>query len=147
MRLLALFAQVGTTAALGLAIACSGQVYSAQAISLVAGSSALDANDQLDWSSLGPAQPFNVLPNTFTATSTGGIGLTVSISPTTIPGVTPPLVFQTAPSPAGIPTNFAAGDFILLTGLTPGVSPPLAILDPLISHLAVLFLDPVHKSQ
>jgi hypothetical protein len=143
MRQLGLFARATTIAALGfLSVALSVPVYSAQAFSLVTGRSALGANDQLDWSSLGPAQPFNILPNTFTARSTGGIGLSVSIPQTTTPGVTPPLVFQTAPSPSGIPTNFASGDYILLTGLTPGVFPSPGNPGP----INILFNSPVFGS-
>jgi hypothetical protein len=106
-----------------LAALFNAQTYSAQAVSLVTGRADLGANDQIDWSSLGPTRPFNILPNTFSATSSGGVGLTVAIPATSVKGITPPLVFQTAPPPTGIPTNFAAGDFVLLTGLTPGVFP------------------------
>ena len=41
-----------------------------------------------------------------------------NIAESNIPGVTSPLVFQTLPQP-GIPTNFAAGDFLLFTGFNP----------------------------
>jgi len=92
------------------------------ALTLVTQRAALGANDQVDWSSLGSATPFLVLPNSFEATSAGGLGLSVQIPPPT-PGITPPLVFQTLPPPNGIPTNFAPGDFILFTGLMPGSFP------------------------
>jgi hypothetical protein len=123
MRSSKLFNQTYSTVIVFLTVLLGAQIDSAQAVSLVTLRSDLGANDQLNWSSLGPAQPFNILPNTFSATSTGNVGLTVSIPATATPGITPPLVFQTAPSPNGIPTNFASGDFILLTGLTPGVFP------------------------
>ena len=52
--------------------------------------------------------------------------------------MTPPLLFQTLPSP-GIPTNFASGDFILFTGLRPG--PPPAVGNP--GPLTITFDRPV----
>lgn len=69
----------------------------------------------MNWSSLGFTSPFKVLPNNFSVTSEQGLKLN--------PQITPPLVFQTLPSPPGIPTNFAKGDFILFTGNTPGTFP------------------------
>ncbi|MEH2191347.1 MAG: hypothetical protein V7K98_01585 [Nostoc sp.] len=85
---------------------------------------ALGGNDELDWGSLGkvfnPSAPnFSVfLPNSFSATSQGGLGLDINIAPTNNPRVTPPFVFQTLPSP-GIRSNFAPGDFILFGGIDP----------------------------
>lgn len=86
-----------------------------QAITLVTQRAALRGDDQLNWSSLGPTNPFNLLPNTFSTTSEGGLGIEVSI-PSAGSNFTPPLVFQTLPPPSGIPTNFASGDFLLFTG-------------------------------
>ena len=108
-------------------------------ITFVSDRAALGASDRLDWSSLGPVQPpFKILPNSFSVTSEGGLGISVNIPQATTPGVTPPLVFQTLPSP-GIPTNFAKGDFILLTGLRPG--PPPALGNP--GPLTITFDRPV----
>lgn len=102
----------------------------AQAITLVTERTALGSNDQLDWSSLGPANPFNFLPNSFSTTSEGGLGLQVDI-PSAGAGFTPPLVFQTLPPPSGIPTNFASGDFLLFTGFIPGGFPAIGNPGPL----------------
>lgn len=100
-------------------------------ITFVSDRAALGASDRLDWSSLGPVQPpFKILPNSFSVTSEGGLGISVNIPQATTPGITPPLVFQTLPSP-GIPTNFANGDFVLLTGLRPGPPPALGNPGPL----------------
>ena len=91
-----------------------------QTLTLVTERANIAGNDQLDWASLGQATPFKVLPYSFAATSENGLGVNVNVpflSPNT--GITPPLVFQTAPLPRGIPTNFAAGDSILFTGLDP----------------------------
>jgi hypothetical protein len=96
---------------------------SSQAASLITDRASLQGNDQLDWSTLGFTPPFKFLPNNFSATSVQGLPLNVQIPPTPSPSITPPLVFQTLPPPTGIPTNFAKGDFILLTGLTPGQFP------------------------
>jgi hypothetical protein len=93
-----------------------------KAITFVTDRTALRGNDQVDWSSLGAANPFNVLPNSFSATSERGLGLSVDIPKLNFPGLTPPLVFQTLPSP-GISTNFAKGDFLLFTGFIPGSFP------------------------
>ena len=110
-----------------------------KAITLVTERTALEGNDRVNWSSLGPTQPFNVLPNSFTATSLGGLGLTVDIPLPTEPGITPPLVFQTLQPPSGIPTNFASGDFVLLTGLNPRTFPAVGNPGP----LTITFAQPV----
>ncbi|MBP5976820.1 hypothetical protein HW132_29875 [Brasilonema sp. CT11] len=95
----------------------------AQAITFVTERTDLQSNDQVDWSSLGqifnPLSPNTAafLPNSFSAKSEGGLGLNVNIPLSTVPGVTPPFVFQTLFPPNGIPTNFEKGDFVLLTGL------------------------------
>lgn len=84
----------------------------------------INGNDELNWASLGPVvppQPFKVLPPGFTAVSTGGLSVNVNVPPASNPGITPPLLFQTTAT--GIPTNFAAGDFVLFTGLLPGQFP------------------------
>ncbi len=111
-----------------------------QAFSLVTGRTALNGNDLLDWSMLGPVPspaPFKILPNTITTTSQGGVGVTVGIPATTVPGITPPLLFQTAANT--IPTNFASGDFVLFTGLLPGQFPAPGNPGP----LTLLFDTPV----
>ena len=108
-------------------------------LTFVSDRAALGGSDRVDWSILGPVQPpFKVLPNSFSVTSEGGLGISVNIPQTTTPGVTPPLLFQTLPSP-GIPTNFASGDFILFTGLRPG--PPPAVGNP--GPLTITFDRPV----
>ncbi|MHC5773732.1 hypothetical protein [Nostoc sp.] len=84
----------------------------------------LGGNDEVDWGSLGkvfnPSAPsFSAfLPNSFSATSQGGLGLDINIAPTNNPQITPPFVFQTLPSP-GIRSNFAQGDFVLFGGIDP----------------------------
>ncbi|QLE57287.1 hypothetical protein [Nostoc sp. TCL26-01] len=102
---------------------------------LVTERNALGANDEVDWVSLGkvfnPIAPA-FLPNSFAATSQGGLGLNVDIAPKTNPRITQPFVFQTLPPP-GIRTNFAPGDFILFGGIdTSGFQPlPPGSPDPL----------------
>jgi len=108
-------------------------------LTLVSDRAALGGTDRVDWSILGPVPPpFQVLPNSFSVTSEQGLGINVSIPSAAAPGVTPPLLFQTLPSP-GIPTNFASGDFILFTGFRPG--PPPAVGNP--GPLTITFDRPV----
>jgi hypothetical protein len=109
-----------------------------KAITFVTDRTALKGNDQVDWSSLGAANPFNFLPNSFSAKSERGLGLSVDIPKLNFPGLTPPLVFQTLPSP-GIPTNFAKGDFVLFAGFIP--SPPPAPGNP--GPITITFDKPV----
>ncbi|WP_414756187.1 hypothetical protein [Anabaena sp. CCY 9910] len=115
----------------------------AKAVTLVTERASLKANDQIDWLSLGKVfNPFapnraDFLSNSFRATSGGGLGLRVNIP--FVAGVTPPFVFQTAFPPQGIPTNFANGDLILLTGLQPGTFPALGNPGP----LSITFEQPV----
>lgn len=111
-------------------VAVTLQVTTSYGITFVTQSSILGDNDQLDWSSLGVASPFNFLPNSFGATSSNGLKLNVEIPKLNIPGVTPPLVFQTLPPP-GIPTNFAVGDFLLFTGFNPRTFPAVGNPGPL----------------
>jgi hypothetical protein len=80
-----------------------------------------------------------VLPNRFSATSRQGLTLNVQIPPATSPRITPPVVFQTLPPPAGIPTNFANDDFVLFTGNTPGAAPSNGNAGP----LTILFNQPI----
>jgi hypothetical protein len=101
-----------------------------EALTLVKERSLLLGNDRLDWSSLGkvfdpfaPIPNFDAfLPNSFSATSSQGLGLKVNITPP-VPGITPPFVFLNSIPPIGVPTNFANGDLALLTGLQPGIFP------------------------
>ncbi len=102
----------------------------AATLSLVTQRAALEANDEVNWSSLGevfnPVAPdFSAfLPNSFSTTSQDGLSLDVNIPPSNNPNVTPPFVFQTLPSP-GIATNFAQGDFVLFGGIDPAGFAPL----------------------
>ncbi len=97
---------------------------------LVTERAVLGGNDEVNWGSLGkvfnPSAPdFSVfLPNSFLATSQGGLGLDINITPTNNPRITPPFIFQTLPSP-GIRTNFAQKDFILFGGIDPTGFQPL----------------------
>ncbi|BAY29586.1 hypothetical protein NIES2107_14290 [Nostoc carneum NIES-2107] len=108
-----------------------------KAATLVNSRAALESNDQIDWSSLGKVyNPFNpnpnpadFLPNSFSATSQGGLGMNVNIP--NFPGVTPPFVFKTSTIPQGVPTNFADGDFVLFTGLRPGTFPAIGNPGPI----------------
>lgn len=100
-------------------------------LTFVSDRAALEGTDRVDWSILGPVSPpFKVLPNSFSVTSEQGLGVNVNIPLAATPGVTPPLLFQTLPSP-GIPTNFASGDFILVTGLRPDPQPAVGNPGPL----------------
>lgn len=104
-------------------------------ITLVTNRAAISETDRLDWSSLGaisPPSPTKVLPSNFSIISQGGLGINVSIPApifTPPPPITPPLLFQTTAT--SIPTNFASGDFILLTGLKPGTLPAIGNPGPL----------------
>ncbi|WP_193198438.1 hypothetical protein [Nostoc sp. MG11] len=97
---------------------------------LVTERAVLGGNDEIDWVSLGkvfnPSAPdFSAfLPNSFLATSQGGLGLDINIVPTNNSQITSPFVFQTLPPP-GIRTNFAQGDFILFGGIDPTGFQPL----------------------
>ncbi|BAY78965.1 hypothetical protein NIES25_54440 (plasmid) [Nostoc linckia NIES-25] len=86
---------------------------------LVTDRTTFGGNDEVDWVSLGkvfnPVSPA-FLPNSFSATSEGGLGLDVNIAPTNNPLITKPFVFQTSPFP-GIRTNFANGDYVLFGGI------------------------------
>lgn len=120
---------------------------SSQAASFIGDRADLQANDLVDWSSLGVTSTFKILPNDFSATSEQGLKLNVQIPPPLSPQITPPVVFQTLPkSPripvnfgTGVPTNFANGDFILFTGNEPGTFPPNGNSGP----LTISFEQPV----
>ena len=119
----------------GAAISALAILFPMQAlgITLVTDRTALGENDRVEWSSLGPIvppQPFKVLPSNFSTTSVQGMGVNASI-PIVVPPITPPLLFQTASPPSGIPTNFASGDFILFTGLNPATFPAIGNPGPL----------------
>jgi PEP-CTERM motif len=83
---------------------------------------ALGGNDIIDWGTLGNAEPFKQLPNSFSIQSENGLGVSVSVP--SFFGSPQPLVFQTLPVP-GIETNFAIGDRILFTGLSDVLFPPM----------------------
>lgn len=108
-----------------------------KAITLVTERAILKENDQLNWSSLGQIfNPFSpdpsvFLPNTFSAISTGGIGINVEIPLSSSLEITPPFVFQTSFPPFGIPTNFADGDFIFFTGFNPTTFPAVGNAGPI----------------
>ncbi|MGI2903134.1 hypothetical protein [Tolypothrix sp. VBCCA 56010] len=110
-----------------------------KAITFVTDRTALKSNDQVDWSSLGETNPFNFLLNSFSATSQRGLSLNVDI-PLPKAGVSAPFVFQTLPAP-GIATDFASGDYILLTGAKP--NPPL---DGNPGPLSITFDKPVKSA-
>jgi hypothetical protein len=130
----------------GTAIAVLALCFPTQAlgITLVTDRAALGENDRLDWSILGPIvppPPTKTLPYNFDTTSMKGLGVNVNVPVpafTSPPPITPPLLFQT--SATGIATNFAAGDFILFTGLKPGSGIP-AIGNP--GPLTITFNTPV----
>jgi hypothetical protein len=96
-----------------------------RALTLIENRNALLSNDQIEWSSLGKLlNPFapnfeDFLPNTFSAQSSNGLGLTVEI-PSADGDITAPFVFQNNPP---VQTNFGAGDFLLFTGFSPTVIP------------------------
>lgn len=115
--------QLSLTTVTLLAIANPSQA----AVNLVTNRANLGANDQLNWSSVGTIFPPATLTSPITATTPGGLNVTVTIPPAPtsgflppFPPITPPFVFQTN---SVIPTNFANGDFILFTGLQPGPPP------------------------
>jgi hypothetical protein len=133
-----------TTIAVSLSLALISPSF---AVSLVTNRADLNANDSIDWSSLGKVlNPFN--PNfadflgfSFSGTSAGGLGLDVDINPIN-PPITPPFVFKTAPIPQGIPTNFANGDFLLFTGLQFGLFPAPGNPGP----ISISFAQPVRAA-
>ncbi|MDY6781676.1 MAG: hypothetical protein SW833_03835 [Cyanobacteriota bacterium] len=133
------------TAVLLASIVAIASSQSARALSFFTERSAFNSNDRVDWSSLGPVltpppDPSDFLPFSFSATSQKGLNLDVDIPfPPLTSGITPPFVFQTLPSPTGIPTNFAPGDFILFTGLQPGIFPAPGNPGP----LTITFEQPV----
>lgn len=111
-----------------------------RALTLLTDRSQLNANDSLDFSSLGrvfnPFAPPNAdsfLPNSFPAISDNGLELNFALPPSNDPAISPAFIFQTSSPPGGIPTNFGDGDFILFTGLdfrffpAPGNPGPLTI--------------------
>jgi hypothetical protein len=83
---------------------------------------ALGGNDIIDWGSLGSAEPFKQLPNSFSIQSKNGLGVSVSVP--SFFGSPQPLVFQTLPIPS-IDTNFPIGQNILFTGFANVEFPPM----------------------
>jgi hypothetical protein len=110
---------------IGIAIvSVTAQANSAQ---LIQDSGFLGSNDSLNWSSLGkvfnptiPGPPA-FLPFSIDAISGRGMGVNASLPPK--PGITPPFVFRNALPPNGIPANFVSNDFVLFSGLQPGLFP------------------------
>ncbi|WYL97233.1 MAG: hypothetical protein HEQ35_28640 [Gloeotrichia echinulata IR180] len=86
-----------------------------QAVTLVKTREAIKANDQIDWSVIGPV--FKPLPNSFLAKSQGGLGLSVNIPKSNDLLISSPFVFQTKSTE--IKTNFAEGDYLLFAGFNP----------------------------
>ena len=130
---------------LGMVLGLSVIAPEAKAVSFVTNRDALNATDQVNWSTLGsvfspldPPDPTAFLTNSFTTTSQAGQSVQVDIPKFDIPGLTPPFVFQTAPEPE-IATNFKNGDFVLFTGLVFGPPPPVGNPGP----LTLTFADPV----
>jgi hypothetical protein len=81
--------------------------------------SALQGGDTVDWGGLGPA--FTVVPNSFSITSAGGVGLTVSQA-------TGPFERRDQGFPfGGWNGNFAPGDHLLWTRGTLGSSGPITL--------------------
>ena len=110
-------------------------------VSLVTSRSDLGSNDHLDWSSLGkvanpPADFTEVLPSSFSATSSQGLGVHVAF-PTPKTDITLPFVFQT--QSGGVETGFADGDFILFSGFNPEIFPAPGNPGP----LKITFDEPV----
>ncbi|MGJ5632708.1 hypothetical protein [Nostoc sp. CALU 1950] len=97
----------------------------ASAITFVQNRTDLQSNDKIEWSSLGKvidpfaSNPSTFLPPSFSATSTGGLGVNVNI-PSAGGDITPPFIFQNNPP---VQTNFGAGDFLLFTGFSPTIIP------------------------
>jgi hypothetical protein len=110
-----------------------------KALTFVTDRTALKGNDQVDWSSLGETNPFNILPNSFSTKSQHGLNLNVDI-PLPQPGISAPFVFHTLPAP-GIASDFASGDYILLSGAK--FDPPL---DGNSSPLSITFDKPVKSA-
>lgn len=110
-------------------------------VSLVTSRSDLGSNDLLDWSSLGtvaapPVDFTEVLPSSFSAPSSQGLGVNVAF-PTPETDITQPFVFQTQSS--GLETAFADGDFILFSGFNPEFFPAPGNPGP----LTITFDEPV----
>jgi hypothetical protein len=109
------------------------------ALSFINNRTALGGNDRLDWQQLASPAPLTFLPNSFNATSHKNLAVNVTVPTINDSSITPPLVFQTLPPPAGIPTNFGLGDFVLLTGLNPRAFPSPGNPGP----LSITFNTPV----
>ncbi|NJL60625.1 MAG: PEP-CTERM sorting domain-containing protein [Methylacidiphilales bacterium] len=93
----------------------------AYAVDFVNQRDALGENDRIDWESLGSANPFKQLPNSFSAKSEKNRSLSVSIP--SFFGSPQPLVFTTQPT-SSIETNFPTGQSILFTGFSNVPFPP-----------------------
>jgi len=102
-------------------------------ITLVTERSDIGAVETLRWDAVGKVlnplapNPADFLPLSFSVTTGLGLGVGVAVPPPRPvdppPPISPPLVFQTLAPPAGIPTNFAPGDYVLFTGAKFGTFP------------------------
>ena len=132
MNMLTLKQRLTISTVTTLILTISGRV---DAATLITQRSALGGNDSVDWSNVGKVfNPFapnfaDFLPNSFSTNSSAGLGVNVNIPPASIPGITPPFVFQT--SSQGIRSNFGEGDYILFTGFIPGGFPAIGNSNPL----------------
>ncbi|MEL7039515.1 MAG: hypothetical protein AAFO04_28475 [Cyanobacteria bacterium J06592_8] len=96
-----------------------------KAITFIQDRDSLQSNDEIEWSTLNkilnPLAPDidDFLADSFTATSSNGLELTVEI-PSAGGDITPPFIFQNTPE---VQTNFAEGDLILFTGFSPTIIP------------------------
>ncbi len=104
-------------------------------IVLITARSDIGAVETLRWDAVGRVldplapNPADFLPPSFSVTTGRGLGVGVAVPPppgppvVTPPPISPPLVFQTVAPPAGIPTNFGPGDYVLFTGAQFGTFP------------------------
>lgn len=81
---------------------------SRQAASFISDCTDLQGSARVE-SSLGVISTFEVLPNNFSVTSEQGLKLNIQIPQALSSPIKLPVVFQTLPTLAGIPVNFATG--------------------------------------
>jgi hypothetical protein len=98
-------------------------------VMLITDRAAIAAVETLSWDATGKVfdpiapNPADFLSPSFSVTTDRGLRLGVEI-PAAAQPISPPLVFQTKSPPAGIPTNFAPGDYLLFTGAQIGPGTP-----------------------